>query len=193
MLFPGARLDGIRNGTVTVAFRSWRRPTVRPGGTLQSPAGLLAIDAVDVVGRHEVTEADARAAGATSAAEVLAGLPDDDGRILHRIRFRRLGDDPRVALRQDAELDEADRTELDRRLARLDAAADHPWTRAVLEAIDARPGVVSSDLAAGLGIDRDRCKRRVRRLKDLGLTESLEVGYRLSPRGRAYLRPPATF
>ena len=30
-------------------------------------------------------------------------------------------------------------------------------------------------------------KRDVRRLKELGLTESLEVGYRLSPRGRALL------
>ena len=30
-------------------------------------------------------------------------------------------------------------------------------------------------------------KRRVRQLKELGLTESLEVGYRLSPRGRAVL------
>ena len=31
-------------------------------------------------------------------------------------------------------------------------------------------------------------KQRVRRLKELGLTESLEVGYRMSPRGKAYLR-----
>jgi hypothetical protein len=30
-------------------------------------------------------------------------------------------------------------------------------------------------------------KRRVRQLKELGLTESLEVGYRLSPRGRTVL------
>ena len=29
-------------------------------------------------------------------------------------------------------------------------------------------------------------KRNVRKLKELGLTESLEVGYRLSPRGEAY-------
>jgi hypothetical protein len=28
----------------------------------------------------------------------------------------------------------------------------------------------------------------VRKLKELGLTESLPVGYRLSPRGEAYLR-----
>ncbi len=30
-------------------------------------------------------------------------------------------------------------------------------------------------------------KTNVRKLKALGLTESLEVGYRLSPRGRAFL------
>jgi hypothetical protein len=30
-------------------------------------------------------------------------------------------------------------------------------------------------------------KADVRKLKELGLTESLEVGYRLSPRGRAVL------
>jgi hypothetical protein len=31
-------------------------------------------------------------------------------------------------------------------------------------------------------------KANVRKLKGLGLTESLEIGYRLSPRGRAVLR-----
>jgi hypothetical protein len=30
-------------------------------------------------------------------------------------------------------------------------------------------------------------KRNVRKLKELGLTESLDIGYRLSPRGRALL------
>lgn len=38
-----------------------------------------------------------------------------------------------------------------------------------------------------LGQERTPFKRRVRRLKELGLTESLRVGYRLSPRALAYL------
>jgi hypothetical protein len=38
-----------------------------------------------------------------------------------------------------------------------------------------------------MGYDRPAFKLDVRKLKRLGLTESLEVGYRLSPRGRAYL------
>lgn len=192
MLFPRELVEPIRDGSVTVAFRAWKRATVRAGGTLQSPAGVLAIDAVEVIQPADVTDVDARAAGAASAAEVLAGLPVDGDRTLHRIRFHRVGDDPRIALRDDADLSDADRADLDRRLARLDAAAERPWTRATLEAIATHPGVVSSDLATGLGDDRARLKRRVRRLAGLGLTESLEVGYRLSRRGRAYLADPST-
>jgi ribosomal protein S19E (S16A) len=43
------------------------------------------------------------------------------------------------------------------------------------------------DLAAAAGRERHPFKTDVRKLKELGLTESLEVGYRLSPRGRALL------
>jgi Mn-dependent DtxR family transcriptional regulator len=49
--------------------------------------------------------------------------------------------------------------------------------------------VRAADLAKHLGRDRKSFKTDVRKLKELGLTESLEVGYRLSPRGRAWLRP----
>ena len=45
----------------------------------------------------------------------------------------------------------------------------------------------AADLAPELGLERLPFKARVRRLKELGLTESLERGYRLSPRGAAYL------
>ncbi|WP_218577411.1 hypothetical protein [Phytohabitans rumicis] len=49
------------------------------------------------------------------------------------------------------------------------------------------PGVRAADLAASLGRDTPTFKADVRKLKALGLTESLEVGYRLSPRGHTYL------
>jgi hypothetical protein len=37
-------------------------------------------------------------------------------------------------------------------------------------------------------MERQAFKLNVRKLKELGLTESLEVGYRLSPLGEAFLR-----
>jgi hypothetical protein len=57
----------------------------------------------------------------------------------------------------------------------------------VLRLIADRPGTRAADLAAELGREKLPFKAEVRKLKELGLTESLQVGYRLSPRGRAYL------
>ena len=79
--------------------------------------------------------------------------------------------------------------ELDAALARLDKASrSGPWTAGVLELIAKRPATLAEELAASRGEERLSFKRRVRQLKELGLTESLETGYRLSPRGRAYLQ-----
>lgn len=98
------------------------------------------------------------------------------------------GEDPRIALRSQAKLDGAERAELDRRLDGMDARSqDGPWTRAYLRRIEAGPGERAPDLALEFGMETEPFKARVRRLKELGLTESLGVGYRLSPRGRAYL------
>ena len=74
------------------------------------------------------------------------------------------------------------------RLGRLEGArAGGPWTTEALRLIERRPDVSARELAIEFGWDKARFKRRIRQLKDLGLTESMAVGYRLSPRGRAYL------
>lgn len=51
--------------------------------------------------------------------------------------------------------------------------------------IDRSPQTRAPDFAESLGRETLAFKRDVRKLKELGLTESLAVGYRLSPRGRA--------
>jgi hypothetical protein len=186
MLFRRADLAAISSGDVTLAFRRWRRPTVKAGGTLHSPAGLLAIETVDVVEPDAITVADARRAGFPDRAAVLAALAAEG--TLYRIAFHVAGPDPRVALRASSELGAADRDAIAVRLARLDAASTlGPWTEATLRAIAAAPGTRAADLAAGFGREKLPFKADVRKLKALGLTESLERGYRLSPRGRAYL------
>jgi hypothetical protein len=80
-----------------------------------------------------------------------------------------------------------------KRLDKLDADSGHgPWTRRTLELISEQPGVVSTVLARQMGIDRYEYKAMIYKLKRLSLTYSLEVGYSISPRGRAYLRLTAT-
>ncbi|MGW0045453.1 hypothetical protein [Rhodococcus sp. NPDC003348] len=186
MIFTAATLDGIVTGAVTVAYRRWDRPRVRTGGSQRTSIGVVAFDSVDRVEPADVTDADARAAGFGSAAALLAFVEKKaHGPHLYRIRVRLAGPDPRAALREDAELTTDDLAVLRRRMARLDA--NGPWTEATLRLIASRPAVVSTELAPVVGMDRPTFKQRVRRLKELGLTESLDVGYRISPRGQALL------
>ena len=176
-MFPARFWPGLVDGSITVAFRRQKRPTVKVGGTLRSPGGVLAIDAVDAIAEADITDADARAAGHTDRAEVIAALRPEG--TLYRFRFHRAGDDPRLALREQTEIDD---DALRAKVARLD------WAIPVLRLIGANPAVVSTDLAPQVGMERLPFKQKVRRLKELGLTESLDVGYRLSPRGESFLR-----
>ena len=185
MLLNRRALDGIEAGQIDLAFRRWKRPTVKAGGTLRTRAGVLAIDAVEPTSERRISPADAGRAGFGSKAELLRSLRPE-GR-LYRIEFHRLGDDPRVALREAAEISAEERTELDERLERMDRRRGEPWTRRLLELIDDHPETLAADLAASIGMERAPFKRDVRKLKELGLTESMLVGYRLSPRGGAYL------
>lgn len=187
MLIPRPVLDGIVEGRVTLAFRRWDRPHAKPGALHRTPVGLIAIDAVDVVRLDSITAAQARAAGADSRAELLRFLRGRAGRV-YRMQLRYAGADPRIALRADAALSDADLAAIHARLGRLDQAGRQgPWTRDVLELIAANPARRAPDLAAIRGLPTRPFKTDVRKLKELGLTESLEVGYRISPRGRAYL------
>ena len=180
MLFKQRFWQGLRDGSVTVAYRRWNRPSVRVGGTLNSPGGLLRIDSVDPVDEDSISEADAVAAGYPGREELLADLRPQG--TLFRIAFNRVGVDPRVALRDNTEVT----PEQERQIASL--FERNEWALPYLRLISELPGSVSTELAAKAGVDRPVFKQRVRRLKALGLTESLEVGYRLSPRGSAVLK-----
>jgi hypothetical protein len=188
MLFPQRFHAGLADGSVTLAFRRWRRPTVKAGGRQRTPVGELAIDAVDEIGEGDVTDADARRAGYADRAEALAELARHPDGTLYRVAFHHAGADPRIALRERADLSDDDWGAVEARLVRLDRASRHgPWTATVLRLIAERPAVRAGDLATALGREKLPFKTDVRKLKELGLTESLEVGYRLSPRGRAVL------
>ena len=58
----------------------------------------------------------------------------------------------------------------------------------MLRLIADQPATRAPDLAALLDRETQPFKTDVRKLKNLGLTISLSPGYRLSPRGEAYLR-----
>jgi hypothetical protein len=194
MRFTKPFWTGIADGSITVAFRWWKRPTVVVGRPYRTGGGRVEVMAVDTVDQESITEADARAAGHESLDELVTFLdsarrPDDASYRLYRVRFAVLDEpDPRQILAGDDQLGADDIADIDARLDRYDKAAKlGPWTRKTLLLVAEHPERRAPDLAEMLGRETKPFKLDVRKLKNLGLTESLRIGYRLSPRGRAYV------
>ncbi len=196
MQFRQQDKEAIAQGERTLTFRRWRSPQARPGGQYRIGDGIIEVTSVDQIEASQISEADARAAGHDSPAAVLEAIRANQRRSadpdapLYRVAFRYLGKqpNPRDELAANEEVREDELVALTTRLAKMDARSRHgPWTLAALEAIDDAPGRRAAELAAAQGRETAPFKADVRKLKALGLTISLEVGYRLSPRGSVVL------
>ncbi len=193
LLFQKKFHQGLTDGSVTVTFRRWERPHVKPGGRYRChPIGVLVVDAIARMRVADITERDARRSGFPSRAELMeyirsgpGGEVDDDTPIF-RVDLHHGGEEDRVAIALDDQLSPEDVEAITARLARMDAQGE--WTAVTLRLIEKNPRVVASELARRLGRERLPFKTDVRKLKRLGLTQSFEIGYDLTPRGRAYLK-----
>ncbi|MDX1406747.1 MAG: hypothetical protein R3330_01405, partial [Saprospiraceae bacterium] len=172
---------------ITVVFRKWKRPTVKTGGTLKTRIGVLNIASVDAIAEDRITEEDLRAAGWQDLNALERALAGRAGQ-LYRVRVAFGGEDPRIILRSKTDLSPEEIETITDKLDGYDRRSKHgPWAYRILELIHAHPGEVSTSLADRMEVDRYWLKGNIRKLKAMGLTVSLEVGYRLSPRGEAYL------
>jgi hypothetical protein len=189
MLIERERHEGIRRGETTVLYRRWSHRQATAGRVYRTAAGRVAVDEIDVVRPEDITADDAARAGYESARAAVADLRGCEGAPIYRLRIRFVDEpDPRDVLAAAERLTGDERRDLDARLARLDRSRPTgPWTHATLRIIRRRPAVRAGDLAEELGLDTLTFKTGVRKLKSLGLTISLDTGYTLSPRGRAYL------
>ncbi len=189
MLLKSTLIEEIIAGRVSTVFRVWKRATVKPGGTQMTKLGVLGIDAVDVVTEDEITENDAREAGYASKQELIDHLLErTEETAIYRIKLHYVGEDPRKALREQADLSDEELNEIIEKLRKLDENSQRGnWTQLYLQMIHDRPNTHAAKLAASIGLDIPHFKPWVRKLKDLGLTESLRPGYRLSPRGEKVL------
>lgn len=185
MMIRPAELAAIKAGTIDLAFRRWARPRVVVGTRMRTAVGLVEVTSVEQVSVASLRAEDARRAGAPSLAALKQALAARSTDPAWRIGVAYAGPDPREALR--ATVPDADEIAAIRaRLDRLDASSAHgAWTRETLDLIDLNGGVRAPDLAAQVGRETQDFKKDVRKLKELGLTESLAIGYLLSPRGEA--------
>jgi hypothetical protein len=194
VLFKQRFWPGLKDGSITVTFRTWGRPRVRVGGRYRlDEATALEVGSVDSVSVRSISASDVRRAGFSSREELLDELRRSAGgppQRAYRIAFRAVrAPDERLRLASQSRLTAEEAAELSGRLRRLDARSGHgPWTRRMLALIAANPELPAAQLAKRLGRETQPFKQDVRKLKALGLTISLERGYRLSLRGEAFLR-----
>jgi hypothetical protein len=188
MQFPQEVVAGVEAGKIELAYRRWRRPEAKAGGRVRTVFGVIEIDTVTKAEPSSVSEADARRAGFDDRETLFASLRPGADRELYRVEIRYGGPDPRLALSENDRLDESELAEVTAKLRRLDARSGRgPWTARVLALIAERPATRAPDLAVEIGREAALFKLDVRKLKEQGLTESLEVGYRISPRGQRVL------
>jgi hypothetical protein len=192
LLFQKRFHAGLVDGSITRTLRLWVTPRVKPQGRYRvHPIGVVEVTAMERRPLGELTDADAKAGGFGSRDELLAYMapvakrPLTDDTLVFDVTLRHGGDGDRVPLALEAALTAADLDMLRTKLARLDRHG--PWTTKVLKLIEKRPRVAASQLAASLGRETEPFKVDVRKLKKLGLTQSFEVGYEVSPRGKTYL------
>lgn len=185
MQFTQDSHPAVANGSITVTFRLWKRPHAKVGGRYAVGGVVIEVDTIEMLPFHAITKADVRRAGAKDRDALRARAahagPIDDDTLLYRIEFHVVGAKPQ---REDAPVDAEHVDVVIAKLDGMDARSKTGrWTRRLLQLIDERPGTVSTELAAIVGRPRLEFKTDVRKLKALGLTESLEVGYRLTPLG----------
>jgi len=188
MLLKNKLIDEIKAGNVTLIFRRWKKAGVKAGGTQMTQLGVIGIDTVDIVTVDDITDLDAREAGFASRDELIADLYDRDEDI-YKIRVYFAGEDPRKSLRENVDLSTNDIADIIAKLKKLDTGSKRGnWTQLYLQMIHDRPNTHAQILAESIGLDIPTFKPWVRKLKALGLTESLRPGYRLSPRGEKVLK-----
>ena len=186
MLFKAQTLEAIARGEIDLAFRCWTRPTVKTGTRLRTPIGIVVIGEITPIDADTLTAMDAKRAGFKNVATLRDDLRNDGRRRLYRIVLEGVEPDGRIGLR-DEELTEADIASLTGRFASWDGTASDGYHAQILQQISAHPGAPAANLATLLGVEKPKFKRDVRKLKELGLTISLDTGYRLSPRGKSLL------
>lgn len=187
MLLKNEILEKIIAGEVSLVFRRWKRPTVKTGGTLKTRKGVLSIRQVGTTAVSRITKADAKKAGFESLSDLKSMLEGREGEV-YKVTVAYAGEDPRIALRKKTKISIAEFEEIKSKLDRWDQSKVFGrWTLQYLKMIRDQPNTHAQILADSLGLEKNRFKANVRKLKELGFTESLRPGYRLSPRGKKVL------
>ncbi|NNE16455.1 MAG: hypothetical protein HKN51_15850, partial [Saprospiraceae bacterium] len=180
MLIKLTQLKKIKDGKVSLAFRKWNNARVKKGSNIKTAVGLINIIDINKISLKDLSESEAIKAGYDNLEELQNELTSREGN-LYKISLKYHSEDPRIALRNKSDLTKKDFEELKNKLDRFDKfSKSGDWTLDVLKTISSNPKLKAGELALILGKEKSWLKTNIRKLKNLGLTISHEVGYSIS-------------
>jgi hypothetical protein len=182
MIIPLRHLTGIKAGTISLAFRRWKKPGVKKGTTMKTAVGVIRVINVEQIDETSIKKADAAKAGFDSVAALLKEVNKWKEGTVYKVKLKYDGEDPRLELRENTDLSEDEFQKLIAKLDRLDKTRG-PWVLKVMKLIKRFPERRAGDLADIMQMDKFDFKINVRKLKNLGITISHEIGYSISPLG----------
>lgn len=185
MIFKYNQLLGIKSGSIKLAFRRWEKLSVEKGSTIRTAVGVIGIDAVEKISEKDISSKDAANAGFESVDALIDSLRKGPGSV-YKLNVSYRSVDPRIALRSQASINDEEFQKLKVKLDRLDKTRG-PWVLKTLQLISKYPERRAGDLADMIGMERMDFKLNVRKLKNLGLTISHEVGYSVAPLGKVVM------
>ena len=182
MIFKLHQLKGIKSGEIIYAFRRWDKPNVKKGSTMKTAVGVIRVSDVEPITENSITKLDATKAGYESVSLLLKDLNKVTSGSVYRVKLKYESEDPRIELREKTDLSDEEFIKLMAKLDRFDKTRG-PWVLIVMKLIKRYPERRAGDLAEIMKMDKLDFKVNVRKLKNLGLTISHEIGYSLSPLG----------
>lgn len=189
MLFKEIHLQGIQSRKITLAFRKWKKASVKEGSLLHTSVGLIEINKIEPVNENHITEQDALNAGFADKTQLLKSFTHNSLGTIFKISVSYHSADPRINLREQAKLTVQEFADIKKKLERLDQHSKQGhWTEKVLLAIKDNPNLHAIGIAKLTGFEKEWLKLNIRKLKNLGLTISHTVGYEISTLGNVYLK-----
>ena len=186
MQFTKPYKEAIAAGRITTTFRTWRTPRAKLEGQYNIPPfGAIQVTGIRQLPLEKASAAAIRRAGFADRAALEGFLGVSGESPVYQVDFKYLGS-AEVKRPDTQRLHKSELADITKRLTRMDSK--RPWTRKALSLIAAHPATRAGDLAPQCDMDTPTFKRNVRKLKALGLTQSMETGYQLTPRGQQMLR-----
>ena len=168
MLFKKVHLQGIKSGNITLAFRRWKKASIKSGSLLHTSIGLVKIGEIETVNENDISEKDVLNAGFTNRKQLLKSFARNRTGTIFKISVNYHSEDPRMKLREQTELTEQELTILKESVQRLDKFSKQgSWTSKVLLAIKDNPNHPAIGITKLTGFEKEWLKRNIRKLKNL--------------------------